>query len=468
MFFSHKKISDKLALNDGLNIIIVGCGTVGRTLVEQLTKENHDITVIDFNSDKINMITNQYDVMGIVGNGASFNVQKEAGIKEADLLIAVTECDELNLLCCTLASRVADCSTIARVRNPEYSHELSYLRDKLGLAMIINPEYEAAKEINRILCLPTALEVTSFAHGKAELVKIRIPQGNALDKMSIAELGQTTNDVLVCAVERNKQIFIPSGNFELQSGDIMTFVAPSKAVGVFLKSIGFKSHKVKNAMIIGGGDAGYYLSKLLISNGIDVKIIEKNKSRCEELAADLPKAVVINGDGSDEDLLLEEGLETTQAFVPLTGSDEENILLALNTQQHSDAKLITKINRISFKEAINSLDLGSVIYPRYITSEAIIAYVRAKKNASVGSNVETLYHLFDNRVEAVEFKIDKESRVTNVPLMKLKLKDNLLICFISRKGKIIIPTGQDFILPGDSVMVVSTHTGFSDISNILA
>ncbi|HBA93455.1 MAG TPA: Trk system potassium transporter TrkA, partial [Ruminococcaceae bacterium] len=335
MFFLHKKISDKLALNDGLNIIIVGCGTVGRTLVEQLTKENHDITVIDFNSDKINMITNQYDVMGIVGNGASFNVQKEAGIKEADLLIAVTECDELNLLCCTLASRVADCSTIARVRNPEYSHELSYLRDKLGLAMIINPEYEAAKEINRILCLPTALEVTSFAHGKAELVKIRIPQGNALDKMSIAELGQTTNDVLVCAVERNKQIFIPSGNFELQSGDIMTFVSPSKAVGVFLKSIGFKSHKVKNAMIIGGGDAGYYLSKLLISNGIDVKIIEKNKSRCEELAADLPKAVVINGDGSDEDLLLEEGLETTQAFVPLTGSDEENILLALNTQQHS-------------------------------------------------------------------------------------------------------------------------------------
>lgn len=466
MLFSGK-FSSKLNMKDGLNIIIVGCGTVGRTLVEQLTKENHDITVIDFDSDKIDFITNQYDVMGIVGNGASFNVQKEAGIKDADLLIAVTECDELNLLCCTLASRVADCSTIARVRNPEYSHELNYLRDKLGLAMIINPEYEAAKEINRILCLPTALEVSSFAHGKAELVKIRIPQGNMLDKMTIAEFGQLTNDVLVCAVERNKQIFIPSGHFELQSDDIMSFVAPSKAVGQFLKFIGFKSNKVKNAMIIGGGDAGYYLSKLLISNGINVKIIEKSKARCEELATEIPKAIVINGNGSDEDLLMEEGLKSAEAFVPLTGSDEENILLALNAQQYSNAKLITKINRISFKQAINNLDLGSVIYPRYITSEAIIAYVRAKKNASVGSNVETLYHMFDNRVEAVEFYIDKESKVTNVPLMKLKLKDNLRICFISRQGKIIIPTGQDCILPGDSVMVVSTHAGFSDISNII-
>lgn len=467
MLFSRKEFTDKLNMKDGLNIIIVGCGTVGRTLVEQLSKENHDITVIDFDSDKIREITNQYDVMGIVGNGASFNVQKEAGIKEADLLIAVTEYDELNLLCCTLASRVADCATIARVRNPEYSHELSYLKDKLGLAMIINPEYEAAKEMNRVLCLPTALEVSSFAHGKVELVKIRIPQGNMLDNMTIAQLGQMSNDVLVCAVERDNKIFIPSGHFTLQKGDAMSFVAPSKAVGSFLKSIGFKSNKVKNTMIIGGGDAGYYLSKLLISNGISVKIIEKDKNRCEELATALPKAVVINGNGTDEDLLIEEGLRNSESFVPLTGSDEENILLALNAQHHSNAKLITKINRITFQEAIKGLDLGSVIYPRYITSEAIIAYVRAK-SASLGSNVETLYHMFDNRVEAVEFNIDKESKVTNVPLMKLKLKNDLLICFISRQGKIIIPTGQDCILPGDHVMIVSTHTGFRDISNILA
>lgn len=467
MLFSRKAFADKLNMKEGLNIIVVGCGTVGQTLVEQLSKENHDITVIDFNAEKIRAVTNQYDVLGVVGNGASFNVQKEAGVKEADLLIAVTEYDELNLLCCTLASRVADCATIARVRNPEYSHELDYLREKLGLAMIINPEYEASKEMSRILCLPTALEVSSFAHGKAELVKIKIPQGNMLDSMTVAQLGQMTDDVLVCAVERDNRIFIPSGDFELKTGDAMSFVAPSKAVGSFLKLIGFKSNKVKNAMIIGGGGAGYYLSKLLLSNGIAVKIIEKDRKRCDELANLLPNAIIINGNGSDEDLLIEEGFSVCEAFVPLTGSDEENILLALKSQQQSNAKLITKINRITFQEAIRNLDLGSVIYPRYITSEAIIAYVRAKK-ASVGSNVETLYHMFDNRVEAVEFNIDKESKVTNVPLMKLKLKDNLLISFISRQGKIIIPTGQDYILPGDHVMVVSTHIGFRDISDILA
>lgn len=467
MLFSKKSITDKLNMKSGLNIIIVGCGTVGRTLVEQLSKENHDITVIDTGSERIADITNQFDVLGIVGNGASFNVQREAGIKDADLIIAVTDSDELNLLCCTVASRVTDCAAIAKVSKPAYSHEIDYIKEKLGLAMIINPEYEAAREMSRVLCLPTALEVTSFAHGKAELVKIRIPKGNTLDSKTVKQIGAVTDSVLICAVERNNNIYIPSGDFELKSGDVISFVAPSKRVGEFLKFIGFKSNKVSNAMIIGGNDAGFYLAKMLTANGISVKLIEKDKARCEEISAAIPKAVVINGNGTDEDLLIEEGLLTCEAFVPITSSDEENILLALNAKQNSDAKLVTKINRIAFKQAINNLDLGSVVYPRYITSEAIIAYVRAKK-ASMGSNVETLYHMFDNRVEAVEFKVDKPSRVTDVPLSELKLKSDLLICFISRRGKIIIPSGQDCILPGDNVMIVSTHTGFNDISNILA
>ena len=451
----------------GLNIIIVGCGVVGTALVEQLVVENHDITVVDTSPQKVQKITDTYDVMGVVGNGASFSVQKEAGIVDADLIIAVTDSDELNLLCCTVASRVGNCSTIAKVRNPEYSHELNHIKDKLGLAMIVNPEYEASREIYKILCLPTALEATSFAHGKADLVKIRIPHGNILDGMTIAQLGKSTNDVLVCGVERNNQIYIPTGDFELKAGDMLSFVAPAKKVSDFLKQIGFKTNKVKNTMIIGGGDAGYYLAKRLSDNGIDVCLIDKDKERCEEIATLLPKVVVINGNGVDEDLLNEEGLQSAESFVTLTGSDEENILLTVHAKQFSNAKLVTKINRIRFKDAINTLDIGSVIYPRYITSEAIIAYVRAK-SASKGSNVETLYHLFDHRVEAVEFKIDKESKVTNVPIMKLKLKDNLLICFIFRRGKVIIPSGQDCILPGDSVMIVTTHTGFNDISNILA
>ena len=451
----------------GLNIIIVGCGVVGTALVEQLVVENHDITVVDTSPQKVQKITDTYDVMGVVGNGASFSVQKEAGIVDADLIIAVTDSDELNLLCCTVASRVGQCSTIAKVRNPEYSHELNHIKDKLGLAMIVNPEYEASREIYKILCLPTALEATSFAHGKADLVKIRIPHGNILDGMTIAQLGKSTNDVLVCGVERNNQIYIPTGDFELKSGDMLSFVAPAKKVSDFLNQIGFKTNKVINTMIIGGGDAGYYLAKRLSDNGIDVCLIDKDKERCEEIATLLPKVVVINGNGVDEDLLNEEGLQSAESFVTLTGSDEENILLTVHAKQFSNAKLVTKINRIRFKDAINTLDIGSVIYPRYITSEAIIAYVRAK-SASKGSNVETLYHLFDHRVEAVEFKIDKESKVTNVPIMKLKLKDNLLICFIFRRGKVIIPSGQDCILPGDSVMIVTTHTGFNDISNILA
>ncbi|MDO4364238.1 MAG: Trk system potassium transporter TrkA [Clostridia bacterium] len=451
----------------GLNIIIVGCGVVGTALVEQLVLENHDITVVDTSPQKVQKITDMYDVMGVVGNGASFSVQKDAGIVDADLIIAVTDSDELNLLCCTVASRVGHCATIAKVRNPEYSHELNHIKDKLGLAMIVNPEYEASREIYKILCLPTALEVTSFAHGKADLVKIRIPHGNILDGMTLAQLGKSTNDVLICGVERDKQIYIPTGDFELKAGDMISFVAPAKKVSEFFKHIGFKTNKVKNTMIIGGGDAGYYLAKRLSDNGIDVCLIDKDKERCEELATLLPKVVVINGNGVDEDLLNEEGIQSAESFVTLTGSDEENILLTVHAKQFSNAKLVTKINKIRFKDAINNLDIGSVIYPRYITSEAIIAYVRAK-NASKGSNVETLYHLFDHRVEAVEFKIDKESKVTNTPIMKLKLKDNLLICFIFRRGKVIIPSGQDCILPGDSVMIVTTHTGFNDISNILA
>lgn len=451
----------------GLNIIIVGCGVVGTALVEQLVLENHDITVVDTSPQKVQKITDMYDVMGVVGNGASFSVQKDAGIIDADLIIAVTDSDELNLLCCTVASRVGHCATIAKVRNPEYSHELNHIKDKLGLAMIVNPEYEASREIYKILCLPTALEVTSFAHGKADLVKIRIPHGNILDGMTLAQLGKSTSDVLICGVERDKQIYIPTGDFELKAGDMISFVAPAKKVSDFFKHIGFKTNKVKNTMIIGGGDAGYYLAKRLSDNGIDVCLIDKDKERCEEIATLLPKVVVINGNGVDEDLLTEEGIQSAESFVTLTGSDEENILLTVHAKQFSNAKLVTKINKIRFKDAINNLDIGSVIYPRYITSEAIIAYVRAK-NASKGSNVETLYHLFDHRVEAVEFKIDKESKVTNTPIMKLKLKDNLLICFIFRRGKVIIPSGQDCILPGDSVMIVTTHTGFNDISNILA
>ncbi len=452
---------------DGLNIIIVGCGKVGRALVEQLSKEGHYITIIDKNPEKIQSLTNLYDIMGIVGNGASYSVQMEAGIEDADLIISVTDSDELNLLCCTVAKQVGDCSAIARVRTPDYSKEVSYLRDKLGLAMIINPELEAAKEAARILYLPTALEINSFAHGQAELIKIKVPVGNTIDGMTIAHLGRKiAPNILICAVERDGEVTIPAGDFTIQRGDIISFAASRKVAKQFLEDIGFKTNQVSNTMIIGGGKSTYYLAKLLMNMGIEVKIIESNRQKCEELSILLPKAIIINGDGTDEELLKEEGIETAESFVPLTGIDEENVMLTLYARKVSKAKVITKINRMTFKTVLNDLDLGSVIYPRYITSEAIVAYVRAKR-ASRGSDIETLYHIFDSKAEAIEFRIREESSVTDVCLANLSLKKNLLIAFINRNGKIIIPSGNDCIRVGDTVTIVTTHSGLKDIRDIL-
>lgn len=452
----------------GLRIIIVGCGKVGRTLVEQLSQEGHDITIVDRDGQKAQALANLYDIMGVQGNGASYGVLKEAGIETADLLIAVTQSDELNLLCCTVGKQVANCAAIARVRTPDYSREVGYLREKLGLAMIINPEMEAAAEAARILYLPTALEIDSFAHGQADLIKFKVPEGNVLDGMNLITLGQRiAPDILICAAERDGKVIIPRGQYIIRAGDILSFAA-SRAVGKkFLEDIGFKTNRVRNAMLIGGGRAAYYLARQLLSMGIQVKIIEISRERCEELSILLPKAVIINGDGTSEELLREEGIERAEAVVALTGIDEENILLTLFARRVSQAKTITKINRITFQDVINNLDLGSVIYPKYITAEAIIRYVRAMRE-SMDSNIETLYHMFDHRAEAVEFRVDAPSGVTDIPLKDLRLKDSLLVCAIYREGRVRIPNGQDSIQVGDTIMVVTTHTGFSDIRDILA
>ena len=451
----------------GLNIIIVGCGKVGASLTEQLYKEGHDITLVDRSESRLRSLTDMYDVMGIVGNGASYKVQVEAGIDKADLMIAVTDSDELNLLCCTVAKRVGDCAAIARVRTPDYSDEVSYLKEKLGLAMIINPEMEAANEIARVLSLPAALGVNSFAHGQAEMIRFKIPEGNRLNGQKIMTLGRNiSGDILICAIEREKQVFIPDGNFKLQQGDVVSFISTVKAAKNFFERIGIENRPVHNTMIVGGGKAAYYLAKQLLEMGIAVKIIENRRERCEELSVLLPNATIINGDGTDEEILREEEIAYVDSLVPLTGIDEENILLSLHAREVSDAKVITKVNRNSFHNLIDKLDLGSVIYPKYITAEAIIAYVRAKQ-ASMDSNVETLYHMFDSRAEAIEFRVSAKSDVTDVPLKDLALKDNLLIACINRFGRMIIPGGMDSIQAGDTVVIVTTHTGFQNLEDIL-
>jgi len=461
----EKKDSSK----KGLNIIIVGGGKVGSTLVEQLAKEGHDIALIDHDPQVVQALTNTYDAMGVVGNGASYNTQMEAGIEKADLFIAVTGSDELNLLCCTVAKRAGNLAAIAMVRTPDYSKEVDYFCEKLGLAMIINPDMVASRVISKMLTLPNAQDVTTFAHGRVNLVRIEIPEDNKMCDSSIADLGRsgTTENTVICAIERNGNIFIPSGDFIIKSGDVISFAATPREARSFLKRTGFKTNQVKTCMIVGGGRATYYVAELLIKAGIDVRIVEENKARCEKLSVLLPEATIINGDGTSEELLKEEGLEDVGAFVPLTGIDEENILLALHARRVSKTKVITCITRNNFGGVVSGLELGNVVYPRLITTDAIIAYVRARNNTK-DCNIETLYHMFDSRVEAIEFKVEKESNVVGIPLFKLSLKKDLLIAFISRRGKVIIPRGQDMIEVGDSVTIVTTHTGFRDIQDILA
>ena len=453
---------------DTLSIVIVGCGKVGHTLTEQLIQEGHDITIVDTNERVIRDTTEVFDVMGIRGNGASLSVLEEAGIASADMIIAVTGSDELNLLCCTIAKKVGgDIAAIARVRNPDYAEELVYLRQQLGLSLIINPELEAARQIARMLSRPNALTVSSFARGHAEMLSFRISQGNLLCGKRIMELDAIFGfGYLVCAVERAGQVFIPGGRFELCEGDDITILANTRDGHRVFKSLGMQSRAVSSCMIVGGGKSSYYLAKNLLAHKMDVKIIEQNRARCEELKSLLPQAIVICGDGGDEATLREEGIDSVEAFVPLTGLDEENILLTLYAKRIPGLKTITKINRITFNDVIDGLDLGSVVYPKYITSETITAYVRARQN-TIGNNVETLYHLFDGKAEGLEFHVEKDAPVVGVPLMKLKKKDNLLIACIGRRGKIIFPRGQDAIEAGDTVIVVTTHTGFRDISDIL-
>lgn len=459
----------KEAVKDGLNIIIVGGGKVGSTLVEQLAKEGHDITIIDKESKIIEDLTNTYDAMGIVGNGASYNTQLEAGIENADLFIAVTGQDELNLLCCTVAKRAGNLAAIAMVRNPDYSKEVDYFCEKLGLAMIINPDLVAARAISRTLTLPTALDLTPFAHGRVYIVRIEVPEGNALCNKTIADLGREgmLENTVICAIERDGKVFIPTGDFIIKDKDIISFGASIREARSFLKRIGFKTNTVKSCIIVGAGRAGYYVAETLVRAGLDVRVIDENRARCEMLSAQLPGATIIHGDGTSEELLKEEGLENVGAFIPMTGIDEENVLLSLHAKRVSKAKVITVIRRKNFGGVVSGLDLGSLIYPRYITTEAIIAYVRAKNN-SKDCNIETLYHMLDGAAEAIEFKVEKESEVVDIPLSKLALKKDILIAFISRKGKTIIPKGQDMIKVGDSVTIVTTHTGFKDIQDIMA
>lgn len=450
-----------------MKIVIVGCGNVGSALAEQLSKEGHNITVIDEKESLVKDITNIYDVMGIVGNGAVYSVQLEAGVNEADLMIAVTGKDELNLLSCLIAKKAGVCHTVARVSDPVYYREIAYIKEELGLSLVINPEYAVASEIARLLKFPSALKIDTFAKGRVELVKYCLRAESPLCELTLQDVANRfRSDVLICTVERGEEVFIPKGDFRLKAEDEITFVAASSKIAAFFKKIGVPATRAKDVMIVGGGETSYYLAKQLADMGIHVKIIDHSQERCEELSELLPETMIICGDGTDRDLLLEEGMATAESFVTMTNIDEENIMLSLFAKSLSRAKIITRLHRIAYDEIIDSLDLGSIVYPKYITAESIIKFVRAMHN-SMGSNIETLYRLNDNRVEALEFLIREDCPLIGVPLQDLKLKKNILVCSINHRGNITTPNGQSVISVGDTVVVVTTQTGFHDIGDIL-
>lgn len=451
-----------------MNIIIVGCGKVGQKLAADLSGEpEHNVTVVDLRQGVTQDVVNQYDAMGVVGNGAAIDTLTEAGVRGADLLIAVTGSDELNLLTCLVAKKSGAKRTVARVRKPEYSKEINIFKEDLGLAMIINPEQTAASEIARVLRFPSAIKIDTFAKGRVEILKFRIGEKSVLDDMKVCEIRSRLGcDVLVCGVERGNDAFIPNGDFVLKYGDAISIVASLKDGSEFFHRVRIKTNKVRNAIIVGGGATAYYLAQLLLQSGIKVKLIEQNSARCEELCRLLPKADIICGDGTDKNLLLEEGIENAESFVALTNIDEENIMLSLYAKTKTSGKTVTKINRIAYDEVIAALNLDTVICPKNITAEYITKFVRAKKN-SLGSDIETMHFILDGKAEALEFRIDEGAPVLNTPIEGLRLKSNILIACINRNGRIIKPTGSDIIQAGDTVIVVTTRTGFKDINDIL-
>ena len=454
-----------------MKIIVVGCGKVGSALTRQLSEEGHDVSVIDVNQQVVNEVSSSCDVIGVVGNGGSHAVQKEVGVEDADLMIAASDSDELNLLCCLIAKKAGNCSTIARVRSPIYNSEIGFIREELGLSLAVNPEYAAAIEASRLLKFPSAIKIEPFARGHIELLKFPVIEGSALNGRTLAEIsGSVRGDVLVCAVERgpNHDVTIPDGSFKLQTGDTISVVASGKNARSFVEKVGLKSRSVANCMIIGGGTICFYLAKILLESNIRVTIIDKDPRRCKMLSDELPEANVICGDAANQKVLLEEGIENCESFVSLTGMDEENIFLSLYARRASkkDVKLITKINRINYDDIIGDMNLGSILNPQHIVAEYIVRYVRAMEN-SIGSNVETLYNIIEGKAEALEFLIQAGSPVIGIPLSRLPLKKGVLIACIYRNRQVIIPNGQTMIEVDDRVIIVTKQIGFQDVRDIL-
>ena len=452
-----------------MNIVMVGCGKIGSTILESLVEEGHNVVGIDTDEKVINDMMNMYDVMGVCGSGTDYGMLKEAGADSAEIFIAATSSDELNMISCFMARKMGAKHTIARIRNPEYNQEnLVFLKQQLDLSMAINPESLSAVEIFNILQLPYAVKIQTFSQRNFEIIEIILKEGSALAGMKLMDLrNKFKAKFLICVVQRGEEVYIPSGNFTLKAGDKIGLTAAIPEIQKLMRSLGWDKKKTRDVMILGGSKIAYYLARMLITSGNNVKIIEQSREKCQELSESLDRAVVIEGDGAQQELLLEEGLKTLDAFVALTGMDEENILISIFAATQKVPTVISKINRNELANMAVKLGLDCVISPKRIVSDVIVRYARALEN-SRGSNVETLYNIMDDKAEVLEFNVKSDFKQVNIPLRDLELKQNILIAGIIRDRKPIIPSGDDCIMKNDKVIVVVTsEQRLNDLSDIV-
>jgi trk system potassium uptake protein TrkA len=452
-----------------MNIIVVGCGKLGVAIVEQLVAEGHTITVIDRNKDRLGSRLGGLDVMTYCGDGCSAATLDGAGIDHANLFIAAMDTDETNLLSCVIAKKKSksNCRTIARVRNPIYSMETGFLKQELDIDMVINPELATADEFARIFKFPYASQIDTFLIQRAELVHFKVKPDSKLNDVMLMDIKTKHNcKVLVSMVERGDEVFIPNGHFVLKEGDMVGVMGNQKDIYSFFQKFGLGTKKASNVIIVGGGKTGYYVARILDNSGISTKIIELNRERCDFLSENLPNVDVICGDGTAKDILIEEGIQNAAGLAALTDIDEENILLSLNARSITDVKTATKVSRTNFEDVISQLNLDTIIFPNRIVSDRVLQFVRSLQY-TMGSNIESFRRLGGGKVEALGFKVTDCSSVTGTALMNMKLKENVLICIISRNGKNIIPSGSDTIEVGDRVVIVHANADIKNIEDIL-
>ncbi|MBR0443705.1 MAG: Trk system potassium transporter TrkA [Clostridia bacterium] len=464
-----------------MNIVIVGDGKVGDTLIQYISGEGHSVTVIDKNPALINRVVNQYDVMGIAGNGASHEIQLEAGVKDADLFIAVAETDELNMVCCMIAKSLGAAHTVARVRDPQYSREIAFLRGHLGIDLVVNPEYDAAYEIARLIRFPAALKLDAFAKGQVDMAEIYISEGHPLAGRQLFTLSSLFGvRVLVCAIRRGEDVFIPSGDFTIMVGDSVSITASHTDLSAFFGKLGLMGKPIKSTMLLGGGRISYYLALRLGKLGIGARVIEKDDRRAEELSALLPQARVIVCDCTDSEALEEEGIGEMDACIALTDSDEENVIVSMFARTQGVERIITKVDQLSFVKMLPHIGVECTVSPRLISAAIVLRYLRGLENSRKrertgdeeglrSEGIKSLHKLCDGRAEALEFDVDESFAQVGVPLMSpdFNLKPNTLIACIVRDGAVIYPHGASTLEVGDSVVVVTTNRQLCELGDIL-